>query len=176
MRLLRGTDLVQVYYLGVPEGRPGQLHLYCVSSAALGQGEAAPPPRCLTCSPDTGRAEGSYYNQAATDNARSEDAHLDDWEDAEHSTEPPVTTALPTKKDKRTGALVLHQCVWEPNRPSPRWRVTTVGLFPWCNRPAMPWVLALQCWWVCCAAFQINTQQLVGVHVLLERPEWRQDS
>ena len=93
-----------MYYLGVPEGRPGQLHLYCVSSAALAQGEAASPPRCLTCSPDTGRAEGSYYNQAATDNARSEDAHLDDWEDAEHSTEPPATTAMPTRKDKKPGA------------------------------------------------------------------------
>ncbi|KAE8740739.1 hypothetical protein FOCC_FOCC013759 [Frankliniella occidentalis] len=98
----------QVYYLGVPEGRPGQLHLYVVGSAALGQGEAAPVPRCLTCTPDKGEAGGStssYYNQAATDTARTEDAGQDEWDDLEHSTEPPVTTQQPTRKKEKTAPV-----------------------------------------------------------------------
>lgn len=99
----------QVYYLGVPEGRPGQLHLYAVSSRALRQGEAAAPPRCLTCPgpAEAGRGDAAsssgYYSQAATDTARTEDAGQDDWDDVEHTTEPAVTTEQPTSKKHKSG-------------------------------------------------------------------------
>ncbi|KAJ1526921.1 hypothetical protein ONE63_008469 [Megalurothrips usitatus] len=119
----------QVYYLGVPEGRPGQLHLYVVSSAALGQGEAAPLPRCLTCTPEAGEssaAGSSYYSQAATDTARTEDSGQDDWDDGEHSTEPPVTTQQPGRKKEKPAAappveeILIRPCLYHNAVFSPR--------------------------------------------------------
>ncbi|XP_034241938.1 venom dipeptidyl peptidase 4 [Thrips palmi] len=118
-----------VYYLGVPEGRPGQMHLYYVRSAALAQGEAAPAPKCLTCSPETPRSEtglSSYYSQAATDTARTEDTGQDDWDDVDHSTEPPVTTQQPTRKEKKSAPtppieeMLMRPCLYHNAVFSPR--------------------------------------------------------
>ncbi|KAJ8944839.1 hypothetical protein NQ318_012986, partial [Aromia moschata] len=38
-----------IYFLGIPEGKPGQLHIYRVTSVPPRTGASLPPPVCLTC-------------------------------------------------------------------------------------------------------------------------------
>ncbi|CAH0551631.1 unnamed protein product [Brassicogethes aeneus] len=41
-----------IYFLGIPEGHPGQQHLYRVTSVPPRTGATLPPPVCITCVPE----------------------------------------------------------------------------------------------------------------------------
>lgn len=86
------------FYLGVPEGRPGQLHMYVVSSTVPRVGTALVPPQCLTCTPAPTLPEPGphHYEGAATATASAHDS--DDWDD---QPEPETTTEEPERKKKK---------------------------------------------------------------------------
>lgn len=97
-----------VYFLGVPEGRPSQQHLYRVSSMPPKFGIALKPPQCLTCQQqplsvrDSGEQDGS--TQPPVKLGTSWD---DNWEGNPHIvTLPtnPVTTPTPTPSSAASAA------------------------------------------------------------------------
>lgn len=83
------------YYLGVPQGFPGQLHLYVVSSAVPRVGSPLLTPQCLTCGKTTTFSAPSHYEGAATPSATVKDTY--DWDEQIEVT----TTEEPEPKKKR---------------------------------------------------------------------------
>jgi len=88
------------YYLGIPEGRPGQLHLYRTSSVTPRLGEQLSVPHCLTCQPEPNGPPpySAYYAYMAggRPGTGSED-DTDDWrEDGDEMT--PTSTLSPMHK------------------------------------------------------------------------------
>ncbi|XP_049834013.1 dipeptidyl aminopeptidase-like protein 6 isoform X2 [Schistocerca gregaria] len=113
-----------VYYLGVPEGRPGQLHLYRITSEVPAVGEPMGLPTCLTCQPETpsdhpfaafyaSMASGRQVHDAPPE---QDDDGADAWDDddAESTTQTPT----PVKKKKKSAGrpdvmeLLLRPCLF----------------------------------------------------------------
>ncbi|XP_054275243.1 inactive dipeptidyl peptidase 10-like [Macrosteles quadrilineatus] len=84
-----------VYYLGVPQNKPGQLHLYAVSSAVPRSGTPLTVPQCLTCGAPV-PALTTHYEGAATLGSGTRDTY--DWED---QPEPATTTEEPERKRRK---------------------------------------------------------------------------
>lgn len=89
------------YYLGTPESRPGQRHLYRITSIPPKYGEPLNVPECLTCTPDTTKMPTS--TKAPIKLVTSWD---DDWDDEPKTLPPP--TSMPSRK---------HSKKHEPKKP-----------------------------------------------------------
>lgn len=97
------TAVVYRFYLGVPEGQPGQLHLYVVSSAVPRVGTPLTTPQCLTCA-GSGLASSTHYEGAATASSSVRESY--DWEEV---AEAATTTEEPERKRrKRKGWLSTY--------------------------------------------------------------------
>ncbi|XP_037874079.1 inactive dipeptidyl peptidase 10 isoform X1 [Bombyx mori] len=83
-----------IYYLGIPEGKPGQQHLYRVSSEAPRPGSPQKLPYCVTCNSQPSPSISlEYYGNLASSGESNWD---NDWDE-----ELPTTSPSPTKKKKR---------------------------------------------------------------------------
>ncbi|XP_053618067.1 inactive dipeptidyl peptidase 10 isoform X2 [Plodia interpunctella] len=95
-----------IYYLGIPEGRPGQQHLYRISSEAQRPGSPQKLPYCVTCNSQPSPSVNlEYYGNLASSGDSTWDA---DWDDLP----PSATSSTPTKKKKRR-----HPEGMPPNAP-----------------------------------------------------------
>ncbi|XP_039298265.1 dipeptidyl aminopeptidase-like protein 6 [Nilaparvata lugens] len=86
-----------VFYLGVPKGLPGQLHLYVVGSTAPQVGAALGTPHCLSCAPPA-PALPAIYQGAATATASASAASAAGWDDDEDATTVSTPTEPPPAK------------------------------------------------------------------------------
>ncbi|KAG6460920.1 hypothetical protein O3G_MSEX012305, partial [Manduca sexta] len=95
VRLLAWDHVNQhIYYLGIPEGKPGQQHLYRVSSEAPRQGSPQKLPYCVTCNSQPSPSINlEYYGNLASSGDSTWDS---DWDE-----ELPATSPSPTKKKKK---------------------------------------------------------------------------
>lgn len=105
------------YFLGIPEGKPGQQHLYRVTSVPPRTGAILPPPVCLTCVPDPVPTTPPYLN--LDDNmyiVKTREVWEDDDEDAVMTTPPPRR-----KKSKKVKTppseppCLYHNVIFSPN-------------------------------------------------------------
>jgi hypothetical protein len=98
------------YYLGIPEARPGQLHLYRTTSVTPRVGVPLSAPHCLTCQPEehSHHAYSSYYTSMAGGRpGTSSGEETDEWgEDDDETT--PVPTQSPLAKRTGENTLCLH--------------------------------------------------------------------
>ncbi|XP_041968602.1 inactive dipeptidyl peptidase 10 isoform X2 [Aricia agestis] len=83
-----------IYYLGIPEGKPGQQHLYRVSSEAPRPGTPQKLPYCVTCNSQPSPSINlEYYGSLASSGDNTWDA---DWDE-----ELAPTSPTPSKKKKK---------------------------------------------------------------------------
>ncbi|XP_046973505.1 inactive dipeptidyl peptidase 10 isoform X1 [Vanessa cardui] len=83
-----------IYYLGIPEGKPGQQHLYRVSSEAPRPGTPQKLPYCVTCNSQPSPAINlEFYGNLASSGDSTWD---NDWDE-----ELPATSPAPSKKKKK---------------------------------------------------------------------------
>ncbi|KAH9631345.1 hypothetical protein HF086_008170 [Spodoptera exigua] len=83
------------YYLGIPEGKPGQQHLYRVSSEAPRPGSPQKLPYCVTCNSQPSPSINlEYYGSLASSGDST-------WGDSDWDEELPPTSASPSKKKKK---------------------------------------------------------------------------
>ncbi|XP_049879871.1 dipeptidyl aminopeptidase-like protein 6 isoform X3 [Pectinophora gossypiella] len=83
-----------IYYLGIPEGKPGQQHLYRVSAEAPRPGSPQKLPYCVTCNSQPSPSINlEYYGNLASSGDSTWDG---DWMDEEMATSP-----APVKKKKK---------------------------------------------------------------------------
>ncbi|XP_060807147.1 inactive dipeptidyl peptidase 10 [Amyelois transitella] len=95
-----------IYYLGIPEGKPGQQHLYRVSSEAPRPGSPQKLPYCVTCNSQPSPSINlEYYGNLASSGDSTWDA---DWEELPVA----ATSPTPAKKKKRK-----HPEGMPPNAP-----------------------------------------------------------
>lgn len=104
------------YFLGVPEGKPGELQLYRVSSVPPRTGATLPPPVCITCvkeppptSPPYLTLDESIYKfkkgkQFTSVYRRWHFAPIGNWEDDDEDTV--ITTPAPRKRKKQKQKLI----------------------------------------------------------------------
>ncbi|XP_063218410.1 dipeptidyl aminopeptidase-like protein 6 [Bacillus rossius redtenbacheri] len=98
-----------VYFLAVPEERPGQLHLYRTASSTPRTGEALVSPQCLTCHPEQPQPPRGFYGRAASSSSAS--AAADDWPDEdplEAASAAAASTAPPPAHTHRKGYVARH--------------------------------------------------------------------
>ncbi|GFG28703.1 hypothetical protein Cfor_02278, partial [Coptotermes formosanus] len=91
------------YYLGIPEGRPGQLHLYRTSAASPKVGVPLSAPQCLTCQPEHSSPPpySPYASMAGARSGTGSEDESDEWkEDGDETT--PTTTLSPLRKTRGT--------------------------------------------------------------------------
>lgn len=86
------------YFLGIPEGKPGQLHLYRTASVPPRVGAVLQPPQCLTCVKGPVPTPSPYYGLVGSSHKSLE--WDDEWSD-DDSTPPP--TAPPKRKRPKKG-------------------------------------------------------------------------
>ncbi|XP_045762120.1 dipeptidyl aminopeptidase-like protein 6 isoform X1 [Maniola jurtina] len=83
-----------IYYLGIPEGKPGQQHLYRVSSEAPRPGTPQKLPYCVTCNSQPSPSINlEFYGNLASS---GDSAWDNDWDE-----EMPATSPSPSKKKKK---------------------------------------------------------------------------
>ncbi|XP_048484052.1 inactive dipeptidyl peptidase 10 [Plutella xylostella] len=107
VRLLAWDHVNQhIYYLGIPEGKPGQRHLYRVSSEAPRPGSPQKLPYCVTCNSQPSPSINlEYYGNLASSGDSAWDG---DWDEL-----PATTSATPSKKKKK------KQPAESPTQPQP---------------------------------------------------------
>lgn len=98
------------YFLGIPEGKPGQLHLYRVSADPSRNGAPLKLPQCLTCpappSPWSiihGHSVPPPPPLLPSKVSWDDEERFDDDEREEDSTEVPSTPPTKRKKEKPQG-------------------------------------------------------------------------
>ncbi|RZF33294.1 hypothetical protein LSTR_LSTR007639 [Laodelphax striatellus] len=90
-----------VFYLGVPAGLPGQLHLYVVGSAAPQVGASLGTPHCLSCTVQPHSPPlASLYQGAATSSAAQASA-ADPHDDDDDATATPAPQPTPPKRSSK---------------------------------------------------------------------------
>lgn len=97
--------LLYSYYLGIPEGKPGELHLYRVAAGPARNGAPMKPPQCLTCPPPGKTGSPSTLQQESPPPPPLAPARVswdDEWDEEkeEDVTEPPSTPPTKRKKEK----------------------------------------------------------------------------
>ncbi|KAM3956726.1 LOW QUALITY PROTEIN: dipeptidyl peptidase 10 [Aphomia sociella] len=93
-----------IYYLGIPEGKPGQQHLYRISSEAPRPGSPQKLPYCVTCNSQPSPSINlEYYGNLASSGDSTWDS---DWDE-----ELPVTSPTTSKKKKKKHPEGLPQNV-----------------------------------------------------------------
>jgi hypothetical protein len=102
------------YFLGIPENKPGQQHLYRVTSVPPRTGATLPPPVCLTCVPEPPPTSPPYFFM-------DEDTYLlktKYWEDEDDNAV--ITTPAPRRRKKKPKAkptepsCLYHNAVFSP--------------------------------------------------------------
>nr|XP_049701899.1 inactive dipeptidyl peptidase 10 isoform X1 [Helicoverpa armigera]XP_049701900.1 inactive dipeptidyl peptidase 10 isoform X2 [Helicoverpa armigera] len=84
-----------IYYMGIPEGKPGQQHLYRVSSEAPRPGSPQKLPYCVTCNSQPSPSINlEYYGNLASSGDST-------WGDGDWDEELPATSPSPSKKKKK---------------------------------------------------------------------------
>ncbi|XP_063388192.1 inactive dipeptidyl peptidase 10 isoform X2 [Cydia fagiglandana] len=84
-----------IYYLGIPEGKPGQQHLYMVSSEAPRPGSPQKLPYCVTCNTQPSPSINlEYYGNLAS----SGDSWDSDWDEELSATSPSPNAKKKKKK------------------------------------------------------------------------------
>lgn len=108
-----------IYFLGIPEGKPGQQHLYRVASVPPRSGASLQPPVCLTCVPEPTPTLPPFYVEDLPLVPRSKPWD-DDWSEDE-----PTTTPAPRrkkKKPKKTNVVeppcLYHNAIFSPTVPN----------------------------------------------------------
>uniref|UniRef100_A0AAR5PBW8 Venom dipeptidyl peptidase 4 n=2 Tax=Dendroctonus ponderosae TaxID=77166 RepID=A0AAR5PBW8_DENPD len=89
-----------IYFLGVPEGKPGELHLYRVSSVPPRTGATLPPPVCITCVKEPPPTSPPYL----TLDESIYKFKKGNWEDDDEDTV--ITTPAPRKRKKQKQKLI----------------------------------------------------------------------
>lgn len=104
------------YFLGIPEGRPGQQHLYRVASVPPRTEATLHPPICLTCAQEVNPTSPTYYT--VEDHYAPRTRQFDDeWSDEEPSI---LTTPPPRRKKKRAKnessepPCLFHNAIFSP--------------------------------------------------------------
>nr|CAD7408676.1 unnamed protein product [Timema cristinae] len=98
-----------VYFLGIPEGRPGQLHLYRTTSVTPRIGVALGTPHCITCQTEPyihhGSAYAGYYSTGSVNrlNKLASEGEELGTEDIER-----IPSPLPPTKNKQKGYGARH--------------------------------------------------------------------
>jgi hypothetical protein len=90
------------YYLGIPEGRPGQLHLYRTSSSPPQVGVPLNAPQCLTCQPEqpSHHPYSAYYaSMAGGRSGANSEGESEEWGEEDDETTP-APTQSPLKNRK----------------------------------------------------------------------------
>lgn len=108
-----------VYFLGVPEGRPSQQHLYRVSSTPPKFGISLKPPQCLTCVSQLSNGAEPPIADSSTQTPVKLGTKWDDgWEDPQIVTLPttPITTPLPTPTSAASAASASTSFRRRPSR------------------------------------------------------------
>ncbi|XP_061380627.1 dipeptidyl aminopeptidase-like protein 6 isoform X2 [Danaus plexippus] len=102
-----------IYYLGIPEGKPGQQHLYRVSSEAPRPGTPQKLPYCVTCNSQPSPSINlEFYGNLASSGDSSWDS---DWEEIPTSPSPPKK-----KKKKQPEQVQQNQpCLYHDAHFSP---------------------------------------------------------
>ncbi|XP_044263326.1 inactive dipeptidyl peptidase 10 isoform X1 [Tribolium madens] len=104
-----------IYFLGIPENKPGQQHLYRVTSVPPRTGATLPPPVCLTCVPEPAPTTPPYFFM-------DEDIYLlksKYWDEDEDSTV--ITTPAPKRRKKKQKvtptepSCLYHNAIFSPN-------------------------------------------------------------
>ncbi|KAJ8870518.1 hypothetical protein PR048_029541 [Dryococelus australis] len=96
-----------VYFLAVPEERPGQLHLYRTTSMTPRIGVALGSPQCLTCHPESSSARpqhgyGGYYGAAGRASSSSPPQDGDDWPDDDQEASSTTAAPAPTHSHRKS--------------------------------------------------------------------------
>ncbi|KAI4468726.1 protease family s9bc dipeptidyl-peptidase iv-related [Holotrichia oblita] len=105
-----------IYFLGIPEGKPGQQHLYRMTSVPPRAGAALQPPICLTCVAEPAPTTASFYLYEHEFIMRNR-PKPDDWTEEE---EDEFTTPLPRRKKKKTMEVqteppcLYHNAIFSP--------------------------------------------------------------
>ncbi|PSN35846.1 hypothetical protein C0J52_15483 [Blattella germanica] len=93
-----------VYYLGIPEGRPGQLHLFRTSTVTPKVGVPLSSPQCLTCQPEqpNQHSYSAYYAAMASGRSGTPNGaeSAEEWDEDDDAT-PAPTQPPPRKKRKQ---------------------------------------------------------------------------
>ncbi|XP_072379446.1 inactive dipeptidyl peptidase 10 isoform X2 [Diabrotica undecimpunctata] len=104
-----------IYYLGIPEGKPGQLHLYRVASVPPRTGASLPPPICITCVKEPAPTQPPFI--ALDENIYR--VKTNTWDEDDDDI---VVTTPPTRKKRKKQKVVekeppclYHNVVFSPN-------------------------------------------------------------
>ncbi|KAG5894537.1 hypothetical protein JTB14_026825 [Gonioctena quinquepunctata] len=104
-----------IYFLGIPEGKPGQLHLYRVASVPPRTGASLPPPVCITCVKEPTPTSTPFIS--LDENIyRVETTNWDETDDDVVITTPP--TRRRRKKhvaDNNNPPCLYHNIIFSPN-------------------------------------------------------------
>lgn len=107
--------------MGIPEGKPGEQHLYRVTSVPPRAGAALKPPQCLTCVSESNVTSPPYYtfDNHLSPRTRQWD---DDWAEEEGVV---ITTPPPKKKKSKKIKMVevekpclFHNAIFSPGSAS----------------------------------------------------------
>ncbi|KAL1513944.1 hypothetical protein ABEB36_003282 [Hypothenemus hampei] len=104
-----------IYFLGIPEGKPGQLHVYRVTSVPPRTGATLPPPVCITCVKEPPPTLPPYVSDET-----NKLKYKGTWEDDDEDT---IITTPPPRKRRRQKqisppkdpACLYHNAVFSPN-------------------------------------------------------------
>lgn len=104
-----------IYYVGIPEGKPGQQHLYRVSSEAPRPGSPQKLPYCVTCNSQPSPSINlEYYGNLASSGDSTWDS---EWDEVA-----PVTSPSPQRKRKkkehppaRPQPCLYHEAYFSPS-------------------------------------------------------------
>lgn len=97
--------------MGIPEGKPGQLHLYRVSADPSRNGAPLKLPQCLTCpAPPPPGSMIHGHSVPPPPPLPPSRSSWDDWDEEkdEDSTEVPSTPPTKRKKEKPQGNTYFH--------------------------------------------------------------------
>ncbi|KAL3288157.1 hypothetical protein HHI36_002608 [Cryptolaemus montrouzieri] len=102
------------YFLGIPKSKPGQQHLFRVTSVPPRTGAVLPPPVCLTCVPEPLPTEPPYFMD---DLYLTKIKQLDDDDDSATITTPMPRRRKPKKQKvfQSETPCLFHNVIFSPH-------------------------------------------------------------
>ncbi|XP_066142591.1 inactive dipeptidyl peptidase 10 [Euwallacea fornicatus] len=105
-----------IYFLGVPEDKPGELHLYRVTSVPPRTGATLPPPVCITCIKEIPPTPPSYITSEENFYKYKKGSWEDEDEDVVMTTPTPRKRRKPKhQQSERDLPCLYHNAVFSPN-------------------------------------------------------------
>lgn len=98
------------YFLGIPEGKPGELQLYRAASMPPRVGAVLQAPTCLTCVKGPAPTQSPYYGMVVS-HYQSQRQWEDEWSD-EEATVPPVTPPPRRRRKKDPNLNEEKPCLY----------------------------------------------------------------